>query len=307
MYLVKTVETSSDSGPKITDITGTQPQTKLGPLVDTSMTAQFLARVLPTLPKDGKLAKRVDTSLDKCLTKLQVAQNADGSWTAGGWAPVLQSSLSCSALELAQVAGKRIDRQVLTRARKYQKDNFSVATGRASSKDAAGVELYSFSGAQRGNAADARVAEDLVQEAKTKGTLSPDAEVSAESLKQIGVSEDRAQTLGRAAMQNSAQIARLGDESLLAGFGNNGGEEFLSYLLTSESMVIAGGDNWGKWNDKMHARLEKIQNSDGSWSGHHCITSGVFCTAAVLQCLTTDRDAPVLLSIAKAAALTVKK
>ncbi len=55
----------------------------------------------------------------------------------------------------------------------------------------------------------------------------------------------------------------------------------------------------------MHVRLEKIQDPRGSWSGQHCITSPVFCTAAVVQCLTTDRDAPMLVKIAKAA--TVKK
>jgi hypothetical protein len=49
----------------------------------------------------------------------------------------------------------------------------------------------------------------------------------------------------------------------------------------------------------MHGRLQKIQNSDGSWSGHHCITSPVFCTAAVVQCLTTDRDATFLVAMAE--------
>jgi hypothetical protein len=105
--------------------------------------------------------------------------------------------------------------------------------------------------------------------------------------------------LAAAAEQNDAQIRRLDDESLLAGFGNNGGEEFLSYLMTSESLVIAGGEKFHQWNDKMHGRLQKVQNPDGSWSGHHCITSPVFCTAAVVQCLTTDRDAEFLVAIAK--------
>jgi hypothetical protein len=49
----------------------------------------------------------------------------------------------------------------------------------------------------------------------------------------------------------------------------------------------------------MHGRLQKIQNGDGSWTGHHCITSPVFCTAAVVQCLTTDRDATFLIAMAE--------
>jgi len=40
----------------------------------------------------------------------------------------------------------------------------------------------------------------------------------------------------------------------------------------------------------MNERLAKVQNQDGSWSGHHCITSPSFCTASAISCLTADRD-----------------
>ena len=80
----------------------------------------------------------------------------------------------------------------------------------------------------------------------------------------------------------------------MSGFGNNGGEEFLSYMMTSESMVINGGEKFGKWQTKMVERLEKIQNPNGSWSGHHCITSPVFCTAAVVLTLTVEKDKAML-------------
>jgi hypothetical protein len=307
-YLVKTVEAASDKDAKITDITGTQPQAKLGPLVDTSMTAQFLARVLPTIERDQKLRQRVDAALDKCLAKLESAQQKDGSWNVGGgWAPVLQSSISCTAFELAQVNGKQISRQVLEQAREYQKKNVNAQTGRATATAAAGVELYAFSGGQRANAADARAADELIKEAKSQGKIDASAKPTEENLKKIGVQSEQAEKLAGAFNRNSAQIARLGDERLLAGFGNNGGEEFLSYLMTSESLVIAGGDNWGKWNGKMHDRLAKVQNPDGSWSGHHCITSPVFCTAAAVQCLTTDRDAPLLAKVARQPAVAKAK
>ncbi len=92
---------------------------------------------------------------------------------------------------------------------------------------------------------------------------------------------------------------RLSDEQLLKGFGNNGGEEFLSYLMTSESLVILGGEKWTKWNSSMHRRLARIQSNDGSWTGHHCITSPVFCTAAVVQTLHVDNDRELLRKIAK--------
>ena len=96
------------------------------------------------------------------------------------------------------------------------------------------------------------------------------------------------------------------EEALLAGFGNNGGEEFLSYMLASESMVILGEKEWNNWFDKMGGRLSKVQNPDGSWSGHHCITSPVFCTAAVVQTMTADRDAEMLARVAKEAGALAK-
>ncbi len=92
----------------------------------------------------------------------------------------------------------------------------------------------------------------------------------------------------------------------MAGFGNNGGEEFLSYMLASESMVILGEKDWNQWYDRMSGRLSKVQNPDGSWSGHHCITSPVFCTAAVVQTMTADHDAEMLTRLAKEAAAIAK-
>jgi hypothetical protein len=244
---------------------------------------------------------RVDAALDKCLAKLQVSQQADGSWgQGGGWAPVLQSSLSCSALEIAAANGKQVDKDVLDKAREYQKSNYDTKSGKAKADAAAGVELYAFGGALRGNAAEASEADAIVQRAKAEGKLAADAPMGEASLRVGGVKNlERAQRLAQAATQNEAQLRRLDDEQLLSGFGNNGGEEFLSYLMTSESLVIAGPNDFHKWNGKMLTRLEKVQNADGSWNGHHCITSPVFCTAAVVQCLTTERDAEFLSEMAR--------
>lgn len=303
-YLVAAVEKAPAEGPLVTDVEGTQPQTKLGRYVDTAMTAQYLARALALLPKDDAMHARVDKALDKCLAKLQVSQQKDGSWgEGGGWAPVLQSSLSCSALEIAQASGKKVDKAVLAKAQDYQKGNFDVASGKASGAAGAGVELYAFGGAFRANAADASEATRLVDDAKKRGDLPASATATVENLTKAGAKEPaQARKLAAAAQQNTAQIERLGDDQLLAGFGNNGGEEFLSYLMTSETMLIAGGDKFNQWQDKMQGRLSKIQNADGSWSGLHCITSPVFCTAAVVQCLTADQDAEFLTAMANRSA-----
>ena len=293
--LVKVVEEAPDEGPRITNLTGTQPQAKMGAFVDTSLTARFLARVLKEFPKKDKLRKRVDKAIDKCIAKIQSSQQKDGSWKGGGWASVLQSSLAGQALEIAQAAGKKVDQECLDRARKNQKDNFDLSSGKVRSDKAAGVELYAFAGAQRANAAETWEANDLVNRAKKEGKLDRDAKPTADNLRRIGVDKEKAEQLGQAVVQNEQQEKRVqNDEALLTGFGNNGGEEYLSYLMTSESLVITGGKAWKQWDEKMHRRLRKIQSPNGSWTGHHCITSPVFCTAAVVQCLNTYRDVDML-------------
>jgi hypothetical protein len=55
-YLLRAVEESPTDGPLITELTGTQPQRKMGRLIDTAMTTEFLARVLATLPAEHECA-----------------------------------------------------------------------------------------------------------------------------------------------------------------------------------------------------------------------------------------------------------
>ena len=79
------------------------------------------------------------------------------------------------------------------------------------------------------------------------------------------------------------------DGRFVAGFGSNGGEEFLSFLNLSETMLVRGGKDWDDWDAKMQESLPKAQDKNGSWSGHHCITGQTFCTASALLVLLADR------------------
>jgi squalene cyclase len=40
----------------------------------------------------------------------------------------------------------------------------------------------------------------------------------------------------------------------------------------------------------MSDNMNRIQNADGSWTGHHCITGRTFCTSAALLVLMVDRS-----------------
>ncbi len=300
-YLVAAVESAPEVGPLITDIHETQPQVKLGPYIDTVLTSQFLSRALADLPEGSERRRRVAAALNRCVKKLQDAQLSDGSWgSRTGWAPVLQSSLAASALEMASVAeSAAVDGDSLERARAFQRGQFDVAAGVGSGEGAAGVELYSVASAKRANAAMSRAAKELIEAAKVKGDLPEDAEVNEENLRAAGVSGGVAGGLADAYYASDLQSGRLRDEELLRGFGSNGGEEYLSYMQTSEALVIEGGDAWDEWKASMLDKLGKIQGPDGSWTGNHCITSPVFSTAAVLMTLTADRDGELLVEAAE--------
>ena len=85
------------------------------------------------------------------------------------------------------------------------------------------------------------------------------------------------------------------DIDRVTGFGSIGGEEFFSYLNISESLRRTGGPEWMKWNANMTAKLLKLQNEDGTWAGHHCITGRVAVTSAAILLLTANREtAPVV-------------
>ncbi|MEO6593843.1 MAG: hypothetical protein ABIP94_03725 [Planctomycetota bacterium] len=161
------------------------------------------------------------------------------------------------------------------------------SSGFGVSRDAAaGVALYASAANMRGVVAEAREAVDMVEVAKQDGRLPKDAKVEAKTLEKIGVSSPKAEAMAQSVVMNVAAKVRAFDETVLEGFGNNGGEEFLSYQMKSEALVVDGGEEWAKWSTKMNERLAKVQNQDGSWSGHHCITSPTFCTATAVSCFT---------------------
>ena len=288
-FLLKTIENCPASQVYITTLTNTQPQIKLGRNIDVILTAQFFTTILRYKIDDDRLKKRIEHALDKCVNRIQQSQDADGSWKDGGWAPVLQSALANNALESAGDVGREIDSAVLVRGYKYQNGNFDVNTNSVVTGKAAGVMLYGLSSTTRASAKESKRAKDLVQKAKKDGKIQ-DEEVTEQNLRDAGVSTTDAKQLVTAYSINRASKEQAVREDVMVGFGNNGGEEFMSFLMTGESMLMQGGNDWTKWYDMMSAKLINIQNEDGSWNGHHCITSPVFCTATCLLILSIHND-----------------
>lgn len=285
-YLLNEVERNQNNQ-FIAEARNTQIQRKLGDNIDVVLTTQFLSSLLDRDLK-GLDEKRVKRALNMCIEKVQRATGEDGKQRGAGWAGVLQSGLANSALEAAQSVGGSVNSDVLQSMRDYQKSNYSE-DGSVNTADGAGVMLYAVSGSVRATAKDARKAQKLIKEANESGALNEEI-VTVANLKKAGMTEAEAIEYNTSynVYQSAKQTAQR--EDVVSGFGNNGGEEFLSFLQTGESLTVNDDNDWTKWYDDMSGRILKIQNEDGSWNGHHCITSPVFCTATSLLLLTIEND-----------------
>jgi hypothetical protein len=220
---------------------GTLPQRKLGRYIDTFLGAQFLSETLPSLPQ-GKPRDRAQAALKACVSKIERAQRADGSFSPDGWAAVLSDAFATGGLHAARAAGAAVDAAVEKRAEQHMLDNYDGQTRQFRTRSSAGVELYTMAG--------------TAEAAARTGRMSGDAAKAA--------------------------LARLADEGFIRGFGTYGGEEHVSYMMTSEALATVGGKDWERWDHGIRLRLAHIQRDDGTWRGDHCITSTSFCTAASL-------------------------
>ena len=289
-FLLKAVENSPVEALNITDLTGTQIQVKLGQNIDVALTAQYLSNLMGRMPCNDNKHDRWLQALNKCTVKIQKGQTGNGSAAGSGWAGVLQSSFATNALESAQAVGAAVDEKSLEKARDWQQGNFNANTGTVTTDAAAGVTLYAVSSSTRNSAKQAREAKEVLAKAKKDGKVKAEAPVTVESLLDAGMNRDDAEKANTAYQVYEAAKVQSQADNVVSGFGNNGGEEFLSFLQTGESLIINKDDSWKNWYDATTSRLVSIQNQDGSWNGHHCITSPVFCTATSLLILSVNND-----------------
>jgi hypothetical protein len=288
-YLLETVENTPKDAPYITAVRGTQIQSKLGQNIDAVLTAQVLSNLVDRNLK-GVDKKRIIRCLDICVSKIEQGTDAEGKQKGAGWAGVLQSGLATSALESAQAVGADVQEEIIERSKNYQKDNYDAKSGNVKTEDGAGVMLYAVSNSVRASAKEARKVKADFEKAKRDGKIDEDATISPITLRKIGYGEAEAMEYNASYEVYNSAKNKAQQADVLNGFGNNGGEEFLSFLQTGESLVVSQDADWKKWYDNMSGRILKIQNADGSWNGHHCITSPVFCTATSILLLTVEND-----------------
>lgn len=289
-YLLSEIEKTKNNPNFITEVRGTQIQSKLGENIDAVLTLQFLNQVYPLL-KEEALKTKVKSAIQICVNKIEKSYDENGKVKGAGWAGVLQSSFASSSLEnAAKNKDIKVNSDKLKKSREYQKSNYNAENESVKTEDGAGVMLYAVSSSVRGSAKESQEANAIINKAKSEGKLDRNAVLNKENLKKAGVSEEQAEVYDVAdKVYKSAKVKAM-DKNVISGFGNNGGEEFLSFLQTGESMIVNQDDEWKKWYDDVSGRIISIQNNDGSWNGHHCITSPVFCTAACLMILTIEND-----------------
>jgi hypothetical protein len=295
-YVVGQVEESDTESLKVTNVTGTRVQMKIGTYADTFAALMMLNEARGAM-KDGVSNARVDAALKKIIKKIERTQKDNGQWDNNGWAPVLTQAMAARGLNRAARAGFDVNKTVLARIEQQAAGKFNASTMQFSSEGGAGVEMYgaaATSGALRDDAQTKRQRAEKMKEAakahyRDNEMKSPDAPTPAE----IGAAEAEAKKAEKQASDSDHALAmRTMDSKFTSGFGNNGGEEYLSYLFISETLVQKHDDTWLKWDEHISKMVDKVQNSDGSWTGMHCITGRTFCTAAALLVLMGDR-API--------------
>lgn len=259
-FILQNIEQSPAEGLAITTRQGTQIQRKLGPYIDTFLTSKLLAQ-LDGHMGDAQLNARVRKNLQTCVAKIEKNQMKDGSWNlAGAWAPILGTSMASQSLDMARAKGVKVAPSAIAGVLEYTK-NAATATQAVRVEASAGVSLY-------------QKAQELEQLSRTEKDR-----------------RDNAREIG-------AIKSQLADSKFVSGYGSIGGEEFFSYLNISDSLRRTGGPEWEKWHGNMKEKIVKMQNEDGTWAGHHCITGRVAVTSAAILTLLADRE-PMLLSSAK--------
>ena len=294
-FLLNAVEKSSENADNITTIEGTQPQVKLGGNIDVILTSQYLTNLSDEITNAG-LKNRINLAINKCIRKIQNATQSDGSIKNGGWASVLQSSLADNALETAYKNGAKVDTVIMNKSKNFHKGNVNATNENVATEKAAGVVLYAVSSTSRSSAKEAKLAKEAIEDALKSGKTKSKA-ITTENLKKSGMSDAQAMKYASAYSINQTSQAIAQRDEVITGFGNNGGEEFLSYVQTIEAMVMSKNLGWKKWYDNIGGRLLNIQEKNGSWTGHHCITSPVFCTATCLLFLSVNNDVEELINL----------
>lgn len=326
-FILTRVEKADKDSLYVTDVRNTQLQTKIGPYVDTFLVNLVLAEMKGKAgPEEKRLVAALEKTMNKMI-KHQDARG--GFANNGGWAPTLSVGIANKSFARAKQNGVQFDERVVARALAQSNGaatgkpmagpagptgkpggealattgrtgttrgisspaapaaGYGLGFGGGTGAGDAGVRLYSL-GQGAGNS------QDLLNGLKVDGKKAEQVLKDARATKEEKAKAQKKVDEYRKAEKENEKVQRdlaatVRDDRFIAGFGSNGGEEFLSFLNISEALLVKGGKDWTDWDAKMTQGLQKAQDQNGSWSGQHCITGKTFCTSAALLVLMSDR------------------
>ncbi len=284
-YLLREMEAGPKSGPAITRREGTQIQGKIGRYADTYLAARVLLEVDGSMP-DKRRNARVHAALLTVIGKIQAGQGKDGSWNGdAGWAPIHSTAYASQALALAQQRGLPVRAEVLDRA-----ERFTVRQLKEQARKARPAPPPTRR--RRG-----RPPVVTPSGGPSRTDLAPisvgGAGIVLYSLSQGIEQLSRTPAQRKRYAQEIKQIqTKVSEPRVMKGFGSVGGEEFISYANIALAFARLGTREAASWIARTGSRLEKIQNRDGSWSGHHCITGRTAVTGLAVMTLTAERQVP---------------
>ncbi|WP_035612390.1 prenyltransferase/squalene oxidase repeat-containing protein [Haloferula sp. BvORR071] len=300
-FILKRVEAADSDSLYVTDVRDTQLQSKIGRYVDTFLAAQILSDLKGRFPNASDEDRRAKL-LDKVVAKIQKHQQENGAFAGNsGWASTLSQGMCSGALNSAWAAGAKVDLAALDKDHRQNAEGLDRATGAVSGSAGvadAGVEIYRYASKLGG------MSKFAANNVSRRGELEKAANAPEATPQQRDEAKQEIAKLDRSDADQKVllqQVAgRASEAGFVSGFGNNGGEEFISYMNIGEALRNKGGDEWTKWDKSMTTTVNGAQNADGSWAGQHCITGRTFCTASALMVLMTDRaPAPVTPPVAK--------
>jgi len=239
----------------------TQLHNKIGTMADLGISGLFLVRAHGRMATE-KENRRLDRLCRATIAELEQAQQDDGSWNLPtSWAPIHGTAFVGCALHEARARDLPVSGRTLARL-----ERFTLAQ-----IDAIDAPPAPSKAPRKGAVVTPRAGE----EGSSLGPAGPGhAGVLLYSVSQGLVELTRTPELRkRHAQQIEKLVAKSAEKGVLGGFGSMGGEEYIAYALIAESLLRVESRDAGTWHASIVGQLSKLQNADGSWSGHHCITA----------------------------------
>jgi hypothetical protein len=187
----------------------------------------------------------VARALKKCVWIICQTQGKEGTWGTESWAPVLGTVLGWESLRVSNSAGLEV---------------------KASAK----------------SAGDALLQQLREKSSNDEGSWMHSLYKDAASVRVLYSLNYRNDPVFQNCVNRIIRIAREDARP----FERAGEEEYLAFYFVTECLLNDQQDpQWQEWYPTVEKRIVKMQNTDGSWTGHHCITARTFCTAAALLTL----------------------